>query len=503
MPKDKKERIFILFCIVCALLGAALRFVNIGVPLSFDETFTVITADGGYSLGYILKEFLIPDVHPPLYNIIMHFWSVIFPAANEAVIRVPSLIFAFAALFAGWFYYPKGRDLAEKYIFTAFLSVSTIIIYTSVDARSYSLVLLLSVLLTFLTLNMAGKISKGVTPSKKELAGYFILTLLATYTHYVGAITAGAQTLVLLGYAFHKKRGFWQIAALYFLVIVLILPWIYLQGRENLGNLNGLWWNTIDTFWARSVTNVIATFTMGAIPGLFIWAGSLYALFVIGRKDKKALTDVFIILPVLTLIISLGVMLALLPKINFFLGRLVTALLPPVFIIFAFFMNYAAKKRKIFMLTNAAALCVALYTSGLMVFLGHEYTGGPKNVARFLLDNYPRTRHELFYVSSGGYKKADALIAPYYFRMVGGKPPEKTHNVFTPEGAAAFSNASGVTPIWFFRCGKKRPKEIAAVYGDGCVGVYDMTLPGEGDRYAVITFPGKPQAKTPSISDKI
>ena len=458
------------------LCGAVLRFVNINSPLSFDEMFTVVTSQRGYSLKYIIQEFLIPDVHPPLFNIIMHFWSIIYPSANEAVIRVPSLVFAFAALFAGWFYYPKGRDSAEKYIFTAFLSVSLAVIYYSTNARSYSFVLFLSVLLTFLTLNMAGKILKGITPSKKELAGYFILTLLATYTHYVGAITAGAQTLVLLGYAFYKKRGFWRIAALYFVVLVLIAPWVYLQARANLGNLNGLWWNTVESNLARSITDVLSAFTTGEITGLFIWVSLLYSLFFIVRKDKNALTGVFILFPLLTLITAVGVMLAVLPKINFFLGRLFMPLLPPGFITFAFFMNYIARKRKIFMLVNAAALCAALVTSGFVIYIGHKYDGYPQNAVRFLLEEYPQTRNELFYLSSGSYKKADQLVAVYYFRLLGGKPPEKVYNTFTPEGAAAFNNRTGVAPVWFFRCGDKirASKEIVASYGDSCIGVYGI-----------------------------
>ena len=471
MPKDKKEKIFIIFCVFCIACGAVLRFIH-KVPLSFDEAFTIVTADSGYGLKYILKKFLVPDVHPPLFNIIMYFWNSVFPSLNEAAVRIPSLIFSFAALAAGWFYYPRGRDLAEKCIFAAFLSVSLIIVYYSAFVRSYSLVLLLSVLLTFKTLNMAGKISKGVTPSKKDFALYFILTLLAGYTHYVGAITAGAQTLVLLGYAFSKKRGFWRIAALYFLVVVLMAPWMYFQAKANLGNLSGAWWHTTDsTPFAVSLNNVLAAFTTGEIAGLLIWLSVLYALFLIVRRDQKALRGVFILFPFLTLIISSGVILLLLPKINFFIDRLFTPLLPSGFLVFAFFMNYAAKKRKIFMLVNAAALCAALlYTAHSRVFEGQKEKN-PKAMVNFLLDKYPSTRGELFYAAD--YSPGNdgmLMIIRYYFRAAGALP-ERTYNIATPAGLEEIQKRSGVTPVWVFVCviNELTARHIIAQYGNACL----------------------------------
>jgi len=339
----KTEKFFIYFCVFAAAAGAVLRFIHINGPLAFDEIFTVVTSNPAFGLKHIIKEFLIPDVHPPLFNIIMYFWQFFVRYSGEWALRIPALIFSFGALAAGWFFYPANRDKTEKYIFTVFMSASWITVSLSAHARSYSLVLFLSVLLTFLTINMAEKLVKEEKIPAKYFAAYFILTLLASYTHYVGAAAAGAQTLVLLGYAFYKKRYFWTTAALYFLVLVLMFPWVWAQAAANADNLNGQWWNTLSGGWAVSLSGVLEAFTTNYYAGLLIWAGVIFSLVYIGKKDKKALSDVFILFPVLTVIISTLILWAAMPKINFFLDRLFTPLLPPGFLIFAFFMTYAAK----------------------------------------------------------------------------------------------------------------------------------------------------------------
>ncbi|WP_424245051.1 putative membrane protein [Elusimicrobium posterum] len=243
--KQRLEKFFFAACVLLGLGGIIARCFYMPQSLSYDEMFTAATSQNAHSLSYIIKNFLMPDVHPPLFNFVMYLWGCIVPFKNEIIVRAPSFIFSISALAAAWFYFPFKENKTQRIIFTTFMAVSSYPVVYASDARSYSLLLLLSTILTFFTVNTARKIYEGAEIKNKEFVIYFILSLLISYTHYYGSLLAGCTTAVLMAYALYKKKYFFKISAAYIPVFILISLWIAPQIMFNQGHINGGWWGII------------------------------------------------------------------------------------------------------------------------------------------------------------------------------------------------------------------------------------------------------------------
>jgi len=109
-----------------------------------------------------------------------------------------------------------------------------------------------------------------------------------------------------------------------------------------------------------------------------------------------------------------------------------------------------------------------------------------KEMAAFLLKNYPQTRHELFYSVTPDYKKAEPMVVQYYFKILAKKAPEKTYNILTQKGLEEFKKREGISPVWFLKCVNNDGtfKKLLAVYGDSCAAVPAADSPrGANDSY--------------------
>ena len=80
----KQILLFISACILTlAACSIVLRFVLFDMAYEYDELFTAITADPSLSLKWIYHNWLIVDVHPPLYNILMWCYTLFCPYGPE------------------------------------------------------------------------------------------------------------------------------------------------------------------------------------------------------------------------------------------------------------------------------------------------------------------------------------------------------------------------------------------------------------------------------------
>ncbi len=218
------------FISICALMLFAfvLRVYRLGFqPLWWDEGWTVYFATADVP-SMVARTAI--DIHPPLYYLLLHFWTFIIGpgvvsvrlfSVVAGVLSVP-LMFVVGRRLFGW----KAGSLAAL-----ILAVAPFHVYYSQEARMYALVTLLALASTYLFLTLLeGQRSRQATWIL--WTGYVVVTSLAMYTQYYAAFVPAAQTLFLLiRFRRHKSLLPRWIGAQVALLVAYI-PWLLYAGPK-------------------------------------------------------------------------------------------------------------------------------------------------------------------------------------------------------------------------------------------------------------------------------
>ncbi len=186
--------------------------------LWLDELYTVLISSNS---SYLWK-YLVTDNHPPLYALFMSYWLKIF-GTSEISARFPSAIAGVLSLLAMYHY---SKHFFDKYISTSatiLLSLTYTGIYYSQEARSYSFLILLSIVSIFWFM----KILSNENPSFKDYTTYSVISILTAYIHYFGLLLVIFQLIYLfLIIAFFNKQKLLNIVIIQFLLLIAYIPWI-------------------------------------------------------------------------------------------------------------------------------------------------------------------------------------------------------------------------------------------------------------------------------------
>jgi len=164
------------------------------------------------------------NVHPPFYFLLEHGWVGLF-GDSEFAARFLSALFGFFAILM---IYKVGRLLFDKEVglfASLLLALSTFHIRFSQEARSFSLM----VLLTLISIYFLLKIQLGETRPWDSIA-YALSTVLLIYTHYYGLFIVIAENLYVTSAPLLFKKEprihFQRWIFLQMSVILLFAPWI-------------------------------------------------------------------------------------------------------------------------------------------------------------------------------------------------------------------------------------------------------------------------------------
>jgi mannosyltransferase len=259
---------------IVMVLGGALRFSGLGAQsLWSDElaSWYFSRADGVFQVVSNVRE----DIHPPGYFVILHFAQGAF-GDSEWALRLPSAI-------AGWLCIPAifllGRRIyseREGLIAALLVAVSWAGIYFSQETRSYSILILLSIVTTYLWWGMMRGLREERRLPAAETILYVLAAILCAYVHYFGALLIFLQGAALVVLAF---RAFLKIALVYVpvsLAYALWLPGMAYQMRNS----------TAQGAWIGDAT--LSTFAN-------------YTLFIFGRSEWLALTAAALCVPLFVL----------------------------------------------------------------------------------------------------------------------------------------------------------------------------------------------------------
>lgn len=202
------------WALVALACGAMLRLTLLGAKsLWFDEASTLVLA--GHPLSGLASALMKNEVNPPLYYVLMHFWLKAFPDPRIAL-RLFSALCGIASLAVfraiAWRLLPEKSRLVALWLAAG----SSFWIHVAQDGRSYSLLLLISLLSSWAVLELAER------PRRRVWAFYALVAAAGLWTHYYYTILLAGHA-AWLAWTLKDRRGllFWHGAA-----AAAFLPWV-------------------------------------------------------------------------------------------------------------------------------------------------------------------------------------------------------------------------------------------------------------------------------------
>jgi uncharacterized membrane protein len=215
------------------LVGSLLRFPSLEhESLWFDELaqwFRSSTPD----LNTVIEQGVRPNVDSPGLTVLL-FFVIKYLGDSELALRFPSAVAGVLAIPMMYLLAARLYSYKEGLIAAALTAVAWCSIYYSQEARAYSLLLLFSILTSYLWISMMGAFQRGDSPPYITMGLYLVAATVCAYLHYFGLYLVALQGLAA-GVIFIKKpRALLKISVIYIALAVLYLPWLPMM-LEDLG----------------------------------------------------------------------------------------------------------------------------------------------------------------------------------------------------------------------------------------------------------------------------
>lgn len=258
--------------IYIVLIAFLIRLVNLDQSLWLDEAINTLAVKNN-NLFDLITKYSLYDFHPPLYHVILYFWTKIF-GYPEIAVRIPSLIFSLLSVLV---VYKIGSEFFSKKIgLTAslLLALSPLGIYYSQEARMYSLTMFLGTVSFYYFLSLLNKKFNLL-----RLVLFSLFLILGFYSDYLFWIYG----LFLIFYLYKKSsvEKIW-IALAASLIFLFLSPWLkYFLSQLSAGVSQvkeaPLWGKVVGEASIKNLLLVPIKFSIGRIS---FYNKSLYSFFV-------------------------------------------------------------------------------------------------------------------------------------------------------------------------------------------------------------------------------
>ena len=194
-----------------------------GKGLWYDEASTALMARAGVA-EIVQFHWRSAFEHPPLWVLLMHFWSMIW-GQSEFALRLP-------AAFAGALLVPMTwqnlrlcwpSDRIVRLVAALFIAISPVLILYSQEARMYAIITLLAAISIYLFLRLQKSDSWGL------LAAFIIANVVMLGVHYYSVLLIAAETLCTLLMWRSRQRGRARFIAGLALSILPLILWTALS----------------------------------------------------------------------------------------------------------------------------------------------------------------------------------------------------------------------------------------------------------------------------------
>lgn len=246
----------------------------------------------------MFEDFIFYDVHPPLYNIMLHYWIYLLND-NEISTRLFSILCSAITIivFSMWSY--KKFSIQNAFVAIGFFSSNFYVTFYGQETRPYALLLLLSTLLTLLIINFIQR------PRKLYLFIIALVGLLLSLTHYFGLL----YSLIAITYLLLNTKK-WSERFVFFMlnIIMMIWPIVHFIFGSIKSKRSGNFWITSDgiydtttRFFTAITPPIIAVFypftqyNIIKIGITMIGLGALLFLIFLTWQEVKAETSIRIV----------------------------------------------------------------------------------------------------------------------------------------------------------------------------------------------------------------
>lgn len=339
---DKKKILAVLLVILLIIVTIGLRILNIDTAFWYDEACSWVSAKQEFPVGIINNLLQLDLQHTPLYFFLLHFWMKLF-GNSEIAIRSLSMIFGVGTVPLVYIVAKKLASKAVGVMATFVAAVSPLLVFFSVEARMYPIV----VFLVMLSLNYL--IDFEQNNDKKSLFKLFTVNLLIPYT-LVGGILYNISLMICYGiYLFYSKRDKFlcylrEVGGEFICLIPYFAMVFYYAGMRRLFVIKHegemVFANVIDmirNFFGVSISDNIywpssEPYAMTFLVFLLIFVPCTYFVYglVQGSKESKGflkcLYSVFFLSLLFSIVLSYF-------EVNVFTVRYILYLLPPMFIL--------------------------------------------------------------------------------------------------------------------------------------------------------------------------
>ncbi len=206
------------------LLAFAVRLWDIGGKgLWYDEASTALMARAGVA-EIVQFHWRSAFEHPPLWVLLMHFWSMIW-GQSEFALRLP-------AAFAGALLVPLmwqnlkrcwPADRVVRFVAALFIAISPVLILYSQEARMYAIVTLFAAISIYLFLRLQDSDRWGL------LAAFIITNVVMLGVHYYAVLLIAAEAMCVLVTWRSRRRGRVRLIAGLALSILPLILWAALS----------------------------------------------------------------------------------------------------------------------------------------------------------------------------------------------------------------------------------------------------------------------------------
>jgi len=243
------------------LAGIILRLISLNQSLWLDEATSALVAK--MPITDIFTKFLPGDFHPPLYYLILKYWSSVF-GYSEVSLRIPSVIFGVLTIYVSYLIAKDIFDKKTAIVSSLFIATSGLAVYYSQEARMYCLALLLVSVSIYLF-------------THKKWVIFSIILLLIGATDYV------ALFIIPIFFIVNFKN--WKKIALCLIPLVIgIIFWmpVFISQFGNGISITGsAWWNILGSPSFKNIILIPIKFMLGRIT---FDNKSIYSIIIIGTS---------------------------------------------------------------------------------------------------------------------------------------------------------------------------------------------------------------------------
>jgi hypothetical protein len=254
--------LLILFCLTMAGRGLTTAY-----SYWSDEIWSVAASRSDW--GVLIHDWLIPDVHPPLYQILLKLWIGVFGTGEPATRSLSFLLAALGLMAAALC--SSGHGAGRRLFTVAFLGTSPSFLFYAQESRSYALSLTLSTLMLGTALLLRQR--KGHHRAALRW-GFVTSCLLLSLTHYFSLIFVVVVVAVVTaeGTVFRSRRH-----AIPLLLLMLLPPLCHALLSPPAENLTRIDWIEV-----TPISGTITQFLAGTLPLLDPRQGPRGLLILIG-----------------------------------------------------------------------------------------------------------------------------------------------------------------------------------------------------------------------------